>query len=284
MGLHGPIAKPIGFLGGRRPLWRREVKTAPRSTKASRRPVGSKAPPLDATLVSVGPHPMSETIKYPAYAEATAIATLENLEQHPLALIFPPYEEADLVKLAHDIREHGLIEPITLYGVQVLDGWNRVQACKRAGLTEVWCRSFKGDDAQAQLFVYGKNMLRRQLTNDQRAGIAARFATMKSGTRTDLPPIGGRSPPGISVAEAAAQAKVSKRTVERAKSLDRRSAEGLACPLRLRHVFPRQAVRTAWLAITRDLCGKFKTVIVALTTKTGLSRRRVLREFDRALG
>jgi hypothetical protein len=144
---------------------------------------------------------------------------LAGLEPHPLALIFPALTEDRLAELACDIRDHGLIEPITLSkDHRVLDGRSRVEACKRAGLIEIPFLVFEGNEAQAQAFVYAKNMLRRQLTDDQRAGIAARFATMSHGGDRSKPPVGG-----LPVAAAASQAGVSKRTVERAKAVDKQA-------------------------------------------------------------
>jgi hypothetical protein len=142
---------------------------------------------------------------------------LNELEAHELALIFPPYTEDDLAKLACDIRDRGII----LYQQKVLDGWNRVAACKKTGMVIVPFLLFEGDEGQAQAFVYAKNMLRRQLTDDQRAGIAARFATMGHGGDRKSGP--GIKPPigGLTAEAAASQAGVSKRTVERAKAVDR---------------------------------------------------------------
>jgi hypothetical protein len=62
------------------------------------------------------------------------------------------------------------------------------------------------------------NMLRRHLTDDQRAVIFAKFGTMGQGTRTDIVPIGARLP-GLSNADAADKGKVSKRTLQRGKAL-----------------------------------------------------------------
>jgi len=53
---------------------------------------------------------------------------------HPLCAIFPGIPEDETSALAEDLREHGLIEPIELYGTTILDGRNRYLACQRAGV------------------------------------------------------------------------------------------------------------------------------------------------------
>ena len=79
----------------------------------------------------------------------------------------------------------------------------------RAGVTPTF-REWTGTDPVA--FVISKNLHRRHLDESQRAMVAARLATMKSGARTDLAPIGGRSQP-----EAAKLLNVSTRSVQRAR-------------------------------------------------------------------
>ena len=139
-----------------------------------------------------------------------------DLKFHPLADIFPLLEGEGFTALVTDIRESGLREPITLQEGMILDGRNRYRACIEAQVsptTEPW------DGQGTPLgYVLSKNLHRRHLSESQRAMVAAKIANMPSGTRTDLPPIGGRSIGHALVAqtEAAELMNVGQRSVQRA--------------------------------------------------------------------
>jgi len=83
---------------------------------------------------------------------------------------------ADLNLLADDIKQHGLIEPILLYEGKIIDGRNRLEACRLAG------KDPRFDDAPVNgspaLFVISKNLHRRHLTTSQRAAIGASLMPM----------------------------------------------------------------------------------------------------------
>ena len=134
---------------------------------------------------------------------------LQRLEYHPLANLFPMLDEAALRELADDIRQHGLLEPITLYQGKILDGRNRDEACLIAGV-EPWFVEFNGNDTQALALVVSRNLHRRHLTDSQRAMIAANLATMRRGDNSNVP-IGT-----LSQADAAEALNVSRRSVARA--------------------------------------------------------------------
>lgn len=55
-------------------------------------------------------------------------------EVHPAANEWPLMDEATLAGLAADIKAHGLKVPIVLFDGMVLDGRNRLRACKVAGV------------------------------------------------------------------------------------------------------------------------------------------------------
>ena len=54
---------------------------------------------------------------------------------HPACLLFPKLTGPALDELAADIKDRGLIEPIVLLHGQVLDGKNRLAACRIAGVS-----------------------------------------------------------------------------------------------------------------------------------------------------
>lgn len=98
-----------------------------------------------------------------------------ELEPHPLADFMPLMDEDSIKSLIEDIKVHGLREPIVLYEGKVLDGRNRLTACRSAGIeprTTVYTGDFPGD------YVVSLNLERRHLTTSQKAMIGARIATL----------------------------------------------------------------------------------------------------------
>ncbi len=155
---------------------------------------------------------------------------MEEPTSHPAADLFPMMDGDDLKKLAGDIGENGLLEPVVLYEGQVLDGRNRLAACKLAGVEPKFVE-LDGTLSSPALYVISKNLHRRHLTVSQRATIAAKVVPLLaeearkrqggSGRFGGSPPIGGEPDSDSEVtgrsAEVAAQAVgVGRRTVERA--------------------------------------------------------------------
>ena len=88
----------------------------------------------------------------------------------PVCSLFPLMTDQELAGLTKDIEEDGLIEDIVLYEGMVLDGRNRLEACKRAGVNP---RFVDWDDGSPTLYVLSKNLHWRHLSTSQRAAIAA---------------------------------------------------------------------------------------------------------------
>jgi len=101
---------------------------------------------------------------------------MREYDIHSLSLIFPPMSKGDFDQLASDISSNGLLEPITLYEDQILDGRNRYRACVNTGVSPKFV-DYEGDDPLT--FVISKNLSRRHLDESQRAMVAARLANMK---------------------------------------------------------------------------------------------------------
>jgi hypothetical protein len=91
------------------------------------------------------------------------------MKNHPIADIWPLMEEADLDRLAADIKAHGLQHPIVTYEGMILDGRNRDLACMRAGVAPRFV-PYAGDNPVA--YAFSCNEARRHLTSGQRAAIA----------------------------------------------------------------------------------------------------------------
>lgn len=153
-------------------------------------------------------------------------ADWRHLSSHPYADIFPRLEGESLRGLIDDIAQHGLREPITLYRGQVLDGRNRLSACREAGVVPTFRESSAETDADALREALSLNLHRRHLTTSQRARIAADVEPMfaeaakeRQGARTDIV---ANLPPSVEeprkAREDAAQAlNVSPRAVQDAK-------------------------------------------------------------------
>lgn len=89
------------------------------------------------------------------------------MKAHPYADRFPMLSTEELERLADDIRENGLNNPVVLDDEgRILDGRNRWAACELAGVTPE-TTLFEGDDPAA--FVLSSNVSRRHLTTGQQA-------------------------------------------------------------------------------------------------------------------
>lgn len=93
-------------------------------------------------------------------------STDQTYELHPLCTLWPQMPEDEFEDLVDSIREVGLLEPITLYKGQVLDGGHRYRACLQAEVTPQFI-DFDGEAPGA--YVAAKNGHRRHLSAKQRA-------------------------------------------------------------------------------------------------------------------
>jgi hypothetical protein len=139
---------------------------------------------------------------------------MSDLKSHPLAEIFPRLDGADLKALADDIRKNGLRQAIVTYKGELLDGRNRLAACKIAGV-EPRFKEFAGDDPLG--YVISLNLTRRHMNASQRATVAAKIANMRQGARTDLQP--SANWPEVSQTKAAKMLNVGERSVRRARKV-----------------------------------------------------------------
>jgi hypothetical protein len=80
---------------------------------------------------------------------------------HAAADLFPMMEQGELQKLADDIKQNGLLEPIIIFNDQILDGRNRFLACLLAEVEPHF--RFADDSIDPFTYVLSKNLLRRHL-------------------------------------------------------------------------------------------------------------------------
>ena len=140
-----------------------------------------------------------------------------RLERHPLSALWGDMPEEDFTEMRDSVREHGLHFPIILlYEGKVLDGWHRYRAANMAG-RDYSTAEYKGGDPAS--FVIARNAHRRHLTAGQRAAcVVACHEWARSGVDTGRLKGGAPgAPPHATVAEMAAKADVSERTIQQAK-------------------------------------------------------------------
>jgi hypothetical protein len=130
------------------------------------------------------------------------------MDLHPYCELFPAMPADDLAKLAEDIRQNGLREPVVTFEDKILDGRNRERAAIMAEV-EVEYKEYRGKDALA--YVISRNLHRRHLTESQRAMVAARFANLRIGQTGDI----------VSSVNGSAEAlRVSPRSVDSARTVE----------------------------------------------------------------
>jgi hypothetical protein len=137
------------------------------------------------------------------------------MKLHPLCEVFPPLNKERLQSLGNSIKINGLRDPIILYNEQVLDGRNRLQACELVGV-EPRFETYNGNDPLG--LVIDKNLERRDLTEGQRALIAAKIMNIQHGGDRRSNKI-KRSTDGVTQLDAARQMKVGEASVGRARQL-----------------------------------------------------------------
>ena len=101
-------------------------------------------------------------------------------ELHPACAAFPALPQNDLQDLAADIRQNGLLEPVTLTPEGLLlDGRCRWDACELVGV-EPRTVTYDGNDPIG--FVLSKNKNRRHMTVSQKALAMGRIANLRHGS------------------------------------------------------------------------------------------------------
>jgi ParB-like chromosome segregation protein Spo0J len=91
---------------------------------------------------------------------------------HPAAELFPLMTGREQIDLACDIGEHGLREPIVLLDGKILDGRNRLKACKLALVEPRFVEVTSADlGGSASDYVVSKNLHRRHLNAKQKRDV-----------------------------------------------------------------------------------------------------------------
>jgi site-specific DNA-methyltransferase (adenine-specific) len=88
---------------------------------------------------------------------------------HPVAELFPLLSSSELNEMADSIRREGLLNPCVRQGDVLLDGRNRLAACKLAGVEPRFVE-YSGNSPVA--FIIAANLARRHLDKGQKIALA----------------------------------------------------------------------------------------------------------------
>lgn len=153
-----------------------------------------------------------------------------QFEFHPYADLFPLIEGDDFAALVADVRANGIHQQIDIYQGKILDGRNRYRAAEAAGI-EIERRDIRhfmpdlhGDPLD---YVMSQNLRRRHMDESQRAMVAARYANMRQGERTDLPQEPSANLPKVDQQTAAKALSISERALRSAKRVQERGVPEL---------------------------------------------------------
>src|SRR5713101_8196064 len=122
---------------------------------------------------------------------------MKTYKIHPVARLFPTLEAKEMGELRDDIKARGIVTPILVNKARdtIIDGRNRWMIATELKMDgKVPMEVFEGDDADIPNEIISRNILRRHLTDDQRAAIIAKIrgpqlekeAAERKGARADL--------------------------------------------------------------------------------------------------
>ena len=133
---------------------------------------------------------------------------MESLFMLPPSEIIPnPYQPREifdpegLQELAESIRQHGILQPLTVRvtedGWELISGERRLRAAQMAGLTEVPCLERSADDADSALLALVENLQRRDLNCFEEAAAIAGYLSSTGITQEEAARRLGRSPSAV---------------------------------------------------------------------------------------
>lgn len=153
------------------------------------------------------------------------------MKAHRVAALFPLMSPAGLRELARDIRKQGLVEPILTYDGQLLNGRNRLAACKLARV-EPKTIQWRGKRPTVAA-VISCNMQRRYFSTAQRAMIAVKVERLFAAEAKKTTPTGlshhieAQSRAATALGVTARQVTAAKRLQKEAPVVAKLAAAGL---------------------------------------------------------
>lgn len=143
----------------------------------------------------------------------------QDLKRHALNALWPPLADTERSALEDSIGAIGLQVPIVTYEGKVLDGWERLQACRATGQTPTFVE-YAGDNPVLGLAAL--NAHRRYLAPAKAARIVLEMARWRdTGVTGDAP--------GVTTAQVVEATGASESTVKRVKR-DMRKERGEPTP------------------------------------------------------
>ena len=118
------------------------------------------------------------------------IDTLHPFPNQP----FHPYKEDEMDKMVESVKENGVISPIVVRPkedgtYEIISGHNRVEACRRAGITQIPSFIREVDDDTAVILMVDSNLRQRDGLSDMEKARAYELkleAIKRQGARNDL--------------------------------------------------------------------------------------------------
>jgi len=212
-----PAASPgMAKAGGKPPRPKKPIAEKPAAKKPAAKKPAAKKPAAKKPAASKSAEHDAD-----AAGESAELERIGDLFVHPAASVFPLNPPAQQRALEESIRETGLLHPIVLLGEEVLDGRNRLHACRSAGVEPEFQRAAEDEDPVQ--YVLRANLHRRHLSGSQRAFAAARLAALGHGR----PTAEKRQSCRFSASESAKLFGVSARLVRSARSVRRQGVPEL---------------------------------------------------------
>lgn len=103
------------------------------------------------------------------------------MQYHEYANAFPMMSPFEMTDLVESIKENGLRNAIMVYEGKILDGRNRFEACREAGVDPRF-ETFDGTLEEAFKYVKDSNLMRRNMSDEQRGFTVAKLAKLKPGS------------------------------------------------------------------------------------------------------
>jgi len=138
--------------------------------------------------------------------------------QHPLSAAFPPMSDEEFQALKDSIYINDVLNPITIFEDQVIDGWHRYKAATELAMA---CPTVDMDESiDPAGFVTAQNKARRHITQAQMAmAMAQVYRWRANGGNQSAVPAECKS-----TAEMADIAGVGQRSMEQAKTVEKKAA------------------------------------------------------------
>lgn len=119
-------------------------------------------------------------------ANTSAVAIFE-MPVHPAADVWPMLNDDELDELADDIKANGMLQPIVVKGGVLIDGRNRREACRRAGIVPATTElGGHDDDDEIRTYVASCEKRRHQTKGQHAMGLAMLFPEPAALKRKDI--------------------------------------------------------------------------------------------------